>query len=140
MTDANRYKVGYCRPPLENQFQKGQSGNRSGRPKGSKNISAVIAAGLAERVTVTLNGKRRSISKLEAAVTQMANKAAAGDRHAAKLIIELLHQSEIRDEARVDSSLLGADERRAQDAAILEALRASARNTLPEEDDNDDIR
>ena len=139
MTDANRHKVGYCRPPLENQFQKGQSGNRSGRPKGSKNISAVIAAGLAERVTVTLNGKRRSISKLEAAVTQMANKAAAGDRHAAKLIIELLHQSEIRDEARVDSSLMGTDERRAQDLSILEALRASARNTVPEKDDNDVI-
>ena len=140
MTDPNNYKVGYCRPPLEKQFQKGQSGNQAGRPKGSKNISGVIAAGLAERVTVTINGKRRSITKLEAAVTQMANKAAAGDRHAAKLIIELLHQSETRDEARGDSSLMGTEERRALDLSILEALRASARNSVPEEDDNDTNR
>ena len=139
MTDPKDYKVGYCRPPLENQFQKGQSGNHSGRPKGSKNVSSVIAASLAERVTVTINGKRCRITKLEAAAAQLANKAAAGDRHAAKLIIELLHQSETRDEARVDSSLMGTDERRAQDLSILEALRASARNTVPEKDDNDVI-
>ena len=136
MTDRRSYKVGYGRPPVEHQFAKGQSGNRAGRPKGSRSMSSVIAAGLSERVTVTLNGKRRSITKLEAAVTQLANKAAAGDRHAAKLIIDLLHQAEYRDEARPDPSMLGADDRRARDAAILAALRASARNALPE--DNDD--
>lgn len=136
MTDGKGYEVGYARPPADHRFVKGQSGNRAGRPKGSRSISSVIAAGLSQRVTVTLNGKRRSITKLEAAVTQLANKAAAGDRHAAKLIIDLLHQAEYRDEARADPNLLGIDDRRMQDAAILAALRASARNALPE--DNDD--
>lgn len=136
MTKRTSYKVGYGRPPAEHQFAKGQSGNRAGRPRGSKSISAVIAAGLSERVTVTINGKRRSITKLEAAMTQLANKAAAGDRHAAKLIIDLLHQAEHRDEARADPSLLGADERRARDAAILAAFRDSARTALPEDSDD----
>lgn len=131
------YQVGFCRPPLEHQFSKGQSGNPSGRPKGSKNLSDVIAASLAQRVPVTIDGKRRLISKLEAAVTQITNKAAAGDRHSAKLIIELLHQSETRDDARVNGSPLSVHERRAQDQEILKAIRDRARDILPEEDDDE---
>jgi len=30
--------VGYGNPPKESRFKKGQSGNRRGRPKGSKNL------------------------------------------------------------------------------------------------------
>ena len=134
MTDSQDYEVGFGRPPATSQFQKGRSGNPSGRPKGSKNLSAVIAAVLSERVTVNQNGKRCSITKLEAAVTQLANKAAAGDGRAVKLIIEMLHQAEIRDEARADNSPVSADERRAQDLAILAAIRESARNIVPEAD------
>lgn len=32
-------KVGYCNPPIHTRFKPGQSGNPSGRPKGSKNFS-----------------------------------------------------------------------------------------------------
>jgi hypothetical protein len=133
MTDTQTPEVGYGLPPLAHQFQKGRSGNPSGRPKGARSVSAVIASALSERVTVNVNGKRRSITKLEAAFTQLANKAAGGDRHAAKLIIDLFHQSETRDEARAAGTPIGAEERRATDAAILETLRATALNILPED-------
>jgi phage terminase large subunit-like protein len=32
------YEVGYGKPPASSRFRKGQSGNRSGRPKGTKNL------------------------------------------------------------------------------------------------------
>jgi hypothetical protein len=132
MTATHSNDVGYRRPPKANQFQKGQSGNPSGRPKGSTSLSTKITAALSERVTVVQNGKRRSISKLEAAFAQLANKAAAGDRHAAKLLIEMLHQSESRDDARADMIPINAEEHKAQDLAILAAIRASALNIVPE--------
>lgn len=117
------YEVGYGRPPLHSRFEPGRSGNPKGRPKGSTGVSGVIAKALTERVTVTEGGRRRSITKLEAAVKQMANKAAGGDQRAAKLIIELLHQSEVRDDAKRNGAVLTPDERRASDLAILAAIR-----------------
>jgi len=131
MSAAPAYEVGYGRPPEASRFQKGRSGNPSGRPRGSRNISAVISAALSERVTIVENGRRRTITKLEAAAKQMANKAASGDPRAAKLIIELLHQSESRDEARAGSGTLTAEARLASDMAVLSAIREQALRVMP---------
>ena len=132
MTGNASYKVGYRRPPLESRFQRGVSGNPTGRPKGSRGVSAVIAAALAERVSVTENGRRRSITKLEAAVKQLANKAAGGDQRAAKLIIDLLHQAENRDEARAAGVPLSSQAQQATDLAILAAIRDRVVEADPE--------
>jgi hypothetical protein len=117
------YKVGYGRPPIETRFKKGVSGNPAGRKPGRRNVSSVIAAALAETVVVNENGRRRTITKLEAAFKQMANKAAGGDARATKLMIELLHQSEGRDAAREAPSNMTPQERQAADRAALAALR-----------------
>jgi Family of unknown function (DUF5681) len=83
------YTVGYGKPPQHSRFVKGQSGNPKGRTKGRRNLSATLLAILNERVTVTENGRRRTISKLEAAFKQIVNRAAAGDVPALKLLIQL---------------------------------------------------
>ena len=69
-------KTGRGNPPKHTQFKKGVSGNKNGRPKGSKNLSTVLMDAARDRVTATIGGKQRRISKLQASVMQLATKAA----------------------------------------------------------------
>jgi Family of unknown function (DUF5681) len=89
-------RVGYRRPPLATRFRPGESGNPRGRPKGARNFSTVIASALSERVAVTENGRRRRITKLEAAIKQLVNRAAAGEARATTLLIQLAQANEAK--------------------------------------------
>jgi hypothetical protein len=86
--------VGYRRPPVATRFRPGQSGNPRGRPKGARNLSSVVAAALGERVAVNENGRRMRITKLEAAVKQLVNRAASGEARATQLLIQLVQANE----------------------------------------------
>src|SRR5580698_10326440 len=77
--------VGYGKPPGATRFKKGVSGNPKGRPKGSRNVAAVFAKTLREKVVINEHGQRKTISKLEAAVKQFVNKAASGDLRALQM-------------------------------------------------------
>jgi hypothetical protein len=83
------YEVGFGRPPLEGRFVKGQSGNPHGRPKGRRNHATVLESALNELVTITENGKRKQITKLEATFKQIVNKAASGDIASIKVLIPM---------------------------------------------------
>ena len=85
--DSN--EICYGKPPKHTQFRKGQSGNPKGRPKGSKNITALIRKVLEEKVIVKGPDGTHSISKFEAALTQQANKAASGDPNAFRVVFRL---------------------------------------------------
>jgi hypothetical protein len=83
-------EVGYGRPPKATQFRTGVSGNPGGRPKGSLNIGIVLERIARQTITINQNGRRRTITKLEAAAMQIANKAASGDLKASTLQFNLL--------------------------------------------------
>jgi hypothetical protein len=83
--------VGYAVPPKTGQFKKGQSGNPKGRRKGSVALSTLIRKSAKERVFVQENGTRKSITKDEAALKQLFNKAASGDQRAIKLMADLMN-------------------------------------------------
>ena len=80
-------EVGYGKPPSHTKFVKGQSGNPNGRPKGSQSISSILEKVGGERVKVTENGRVRLISKREATVLQLVNKAVAGDLNASRVLL-----------------------------------------------------
>lgn len=88
------YEVGYGRPPRHSRWRKGQSGNPRGRPK-RKTLAQAVSAALYEKVTVTENGRRRSISKLEALSKQLVNKSASGDMRATKLLTDFVMALEL---------------------------------------------
>ena len=86
------YEVGYGKPPTHTQFQPGRSGNRKGRPKGPKDLPSALSKALNDCVIVTENGIRKSITKLEAAIKQLVNKAAGGDARAIKLLMQSMEK------------------------------------------------
>ena len=86
---VRQHDVGYCKPPLHTRFRKGQSGNPKGRGKGTKNFATTLMKAMSEPVTINENGNRKKISKLAAAVTQLANDAARGDKKSIQLAFAL---------------------------------------------------
>ena len=99
MDDETRfsdYEVGFGKPPAGTRFKKGQSGNPKGRPKGTLNMATVLARTLREKVVINENGQRKVITKLEAAVKQLVNKAASGDLRALRHLADLVASAEER--------------------------------------------
>jgi Family of unknown function (DUF5681) len=83
------YKVGKCRPPVERQFKRGQSGNPKGRPRRRLNMKTIVERTLDEPVSTRLNGKNRKMSMGEAILLVHATKAAQGDVRSAGFVFGL---------------------------------------------------
>src|SRR5205814_10151941 len=60
------YKIGYTRPPEATRFKKGQSGNPRGRPKNVRNLKTDLTEELQSRISVVIQGKKKTISKQRA--------------------------------------------------------------------------
>src|ERR1700737_1128861 len=89
MADSDSgYKVGPGRPPLHTRFKKGQSGNAGGR--NTKSLPALLSDALNETVVVTIDGRRRKLTKREAIVTQMVDKSASADLRATEMLIDMM--------------------------------------------------
>jgi hypothetical protein len=90
-------KVGYGRPPAEFRYQKGQSGN----PSGKKREAPSIAADLRALLEQALNAKVRSgagaelVTAAAAGIEQLVARYAAGDRHARRDVLALAKEAGI---------------------------------------------
>jgi hypothetical protein len=89
-------QVGYGSPPESTRFRKGISGNPNGRPKGSPNVATAFAKALREKVVINERGQRKTVTKLEAALKQLVNKAASGDLRAVRQLLELARDAEAK--------------------------------------------
>ena len=121
--DQPDHKVGYKKPPLHTRFQKGQSGNPRGRPRGSKNLSTLLTDALNEPVVVTEDGRRRKISKRELGFKQLANKFAMAEAQATKILLGLIQERDrLAAEASAERPSFGADDEKVI-ANLLKRLR-----------------
>ena len=86
--------MGYRRPPEATRFKPGVSGNPKGRPKGSLNVATAFMKALREKVVINEHGQRKKVTKLEAALKQLVNKAASGDLRALTQLVQLAQDAE----------------------------------------------
>jgi|SRR4029077_6016896 Family of unknown function (DUF5681) len=82
------YAVGRGRPPKEYRWQKGQSGNPSGRPRKKQNKKAVLEQIMNEAVVIREDGKQRKVTKYDALFRSHMAKGIKGDARSAKLFME----------------------------------------------------
>jgi len=117
-TSRKRTDVGYCRPPVEHQFKPGQSGNKRGRPKGSKSEATILNELLSRKININQNGTTRRISVLEGMFFKFAEDALRGNPKSAAFLLarkQLIETSE-----QPATAALDADERKILDAFIQE--------------------
>ena len=108
------YKVGFGKPPAETRFQKGKSGNPSGRPKNrasQKDTGKILQHIDNEEIVLTVDGRRKRMLKAEVLYQQLFTKAIKGDLGSARLIAKMAVKyfgpeaqgpSEVRFEVRPD--------------------------------------
>lgn len=91
---ASTYEVGFGKPPRATQFQKGQSGNARGRPKGSKNFEHEVKAAFGRKIVIQESGRPRRITIGQAMLMKLTAKAVGGDMGALRLAIGLLQMAQ----------------------------------------------
>jgi hypothetical protein len=89
---SDDYKVGYKKPPEHSQFQKGHSGNKKGRPKGTKNLKTETIEELSETVKVRIGDRQVRVSKHRALMKILTLKAMKGDMRALSTMLNLFVQ------------------------------------------------
>ncbi|KQY11202.1 DUF5681 domain-containing protein [Rhizobium sp. Root482] len=76
------YQTGYGLPPKSGQFQPGQSGNKKGRPKQSRNLRSVMEDIYHRTTEIRRNGKTVKMPLFQVILEQDAMKAASGEAKA----------------------------------------------------------
>jgi hypothetical protein len=88
-SDANSYRAGYGKPPVNTQFVKGRSGNPKGRPKNRKKLGTLFDQVCNEKVVIHEGGSERSMTKGEVVVRALMLKAMKGDARATAKLLDL---------------------------------------------------
>ena len=90
MSDDDDYEVGYGKPPKHSRWEKGQSGNPKGRPKGSRGLKSDLDRVLRKVLTIEGRGTTLKGTTQLLALEMLARRAATGDVRSIKSLIDLI--------------------------------------------------
>lgn len=88
------YEIGYGKPPKKHQFKPGQSGNRKGRPKGSKNTATLLREILDRKIELPIWGVLRKVTVREVILTRQTQRAVKGDTKSADWVLRVYDGAE----------------------------------------------
>ena len=116
-------EIGGSNRSLLTRFRKGDGRKRPGRPKGSKNIATLVLEAAHAQIEVTIDGKKRKISKAQSAAIQLANAGAMGNSKLLLKFIDLIAAIEARAEAARPAEYPFSDADKAVIQEIYKRLR-----------------
>ena len=133
--NTNNYDLGYGKPPKQNQFPKGRSGNPNGRPKGSVDPATTFRRLFSEKVTVKEGNRIRTVSRAELIFLQMLNKAMAGDARARRDFAMFMQLYGNAETAIVDANARRQNERKliTQFAEMIQSMAPQPKTIYEEE-------
>lgn len=114
MTDN---RIGNRRPPKHSQFKAGQSGNPRGRPKGRISLTRLLEKHLDAKMTATIGGQTKTITRREALIYGFVGDALKGKDRVRKHMIDLLLILEAQNQPATADA--GSD---AQDDAVIKGF------------------
>ncbi len=121
------YEVGYCKPPKDTQWQKGQSGNPSGKKKKEESLLEKLKKLAAKEVIVQQNGVSVAMTQEDAMLATAYFKAINGDFKNFKFLYEQLAaaagQSEITAPA-LNEEMLNVLQTHADWMGMVEAVQS----------------
>jgi Family of unknown function (DUF5681) len=82
------YSVGRGKPPAHSRFKPGQSGNPGGRKRGTPNMKTVLEEVLLAEIEMRENGRKRTVSLLEALIKRSVQEGLNGDLRAIKDLLD----------------------------------------------------
>src|SRR5215213_6849934 len=85
--------IGYKNPPVHSRFKPGQSGNPSGRAKGSQNLKTLFHKILKEEVSLREGSDVRKVTKAEAVMRGLVIGALKGDTRSLGTLFRLAEQT-----------------------------------------------
>jgi hypothetical protein len=87
------YQTGYRKPPVHSRFKPGQSGNPSGRVKGSKNLKTLFHQILNEQIPLIDGNQSKKVTKAEALIRRLVIGALKGDRMSLMTLMRIAEQT-----------------------------------------------